>query len=149
MSAPSYIYLLISLLLVIFTIWQRRTIKYPARRSLVVRLIWLTLALVMAAVVLLNGRNSDTIVGGIFITVFLLTLFLWYPGLGEWGVLTSLRQIQSYQAFTKYEMKELSPGLTEVQLFRGDVLITALKIKGKVEIVARFLSRKIKPTAER
>ena len=149
MSAPSYIYLLISLLLIVFTIWQRNTIKYPAKRNLIVRLFWLALAAVMVSVIVMNGRKIDTIVGGIFITVFLLTLFLWYPGLGEWGVLSSLRQIQSYQAFTKYEVNQIDEKVTQVQLFRGDVLITTLKIKGQKEIIERFLSRKIVTERER
>lgn len=142
------IYIIFSVVLVGFTIWQRFTIVLAAKRNMFVQAIWVILAAVMAFLTYKNAHNLDILLGGIFITVFFLAVALWHPGLSQWGVFKSMRQILSYQAFTRIETEKVDEKITTLKMYSGDVLVVQIKLKSTPKKIEKFLSTRIKPLEE-
>ncbi|MEJ6348262.1 hypothetical protein R4Y45_03340 [Holzapfeliella sp. He02] len=133
------LYLVVSLLLCYFLVWQRLNVKFvEQKRGIIVKFAAFVILLVLLVTAMTQAeaiRWSVLLLLGIFCIV----LIFFRPGLGS--IVFKNYRIRSYKEFTSFNTKQINDYETKVAFYARDQVRLTMYVRGNVNAVSQFLNK--------
>ncbi|MFD1672588.1 hypothetical protein ACFQ5M_10790 [Agrilactobacillus yilanensis] len=141
MNLLSYIYLLLTVLLIIALAWVSFTLKVRAKSGRFRVIAGLILAALTIFGMLYLSIDLAAKISSLFIIVAFLTIALWPKGLSNWGVISSLRVVKPYALVSSVVLTHDKKQQTVATFHFGAMQIVKLTFKTDLNEIYNFLDQ--------